>query len=107
MPADLDHVIAIAAGTVHSLALKENGTVVGWGSDYYGQTIMPTNLNGVVAIAAGGTHSLALKSDGTEKVLAKNKPVISCFSSEINWLLLYGEAGCVTLANIPIIGMCQ
>jgi hypothetical protein len=65
IPAGLTNVTAIAAGTNHSLALKNDGTVVGWGrNDYYGQTDIPVSLSGVTAIAAGDNHSLALKSDG-------------------------------------------
>ena len=41
------------------------GTVVGWGSNEYGQTNIPAGLSGVTAIASGAYHSLALKSDGT------------------------------------------
>jgi hypothetical protein len=57
--------VAIAAGGQHSLALKSDGTVAGWGYDYYGQVTPPAGLSGVAAIAAGVGHSLALKSDGT------------------------------------------
>ena len=57
--------VAVAAGDYHSLALKANGTVVGWGDNSYGQSTPPTNLTGVTAIAAGADHSLALKADGT------------------------------------------
>ena len=72
---------AIAAGGSHSLALLNDGTVVAWGYDNYGQlgdnssvsssvpvqVVDSTNLklSGVIAIAAGLDHSLALKSDGT------------------------------------------
>jgi hypothetical protein len=63
--AGLSGVTAIAAGHYHSLALKSDGTVVGWGADWNGQTTIPAGLSGVTAIAAGGHHSLALKSDGT------------------------------------------
>ena len=79
---NLTGVVAIAAGGHnwcaggHSLALKSDGTVWAWGSNYYGQLgngtntdsnvpVPVSNLTGVVAIAAGGSHSLALKSDGT------------------------------------------
>jgi hypothetical protein len=55
--------VAIAAGYNHSLALKEDGTVVGWGET--NAATPPSNLSGVVRIAAGGMHSLALKGDGT------------------------------------------
>jgi hypothetical protein len=61
----LNNVIAIAAGDIHSLALKSDGTVVGWGSNGFGQLNIPAGLNNVTAIAAGYGHSLALKSDGT------------------------------------------
>ena len=41
------------------------GTVVAWGNDSNGQTIIPAGVREVTAIAAGGTHTVALKSDGT------------------------------------------
>ena len=56
---------AIATGEMHSLALKEDGTVVTWGDNQYGRATMPTGLRGVKAITAGVWHSLALKEDGT------------------------------------------
>jgi len=69
----------VAAGGAHSLALKSNGTVWAWGSNYRGELgdgndgpstihrtpIQALSLSGITAIAAGGSHSLALKSDGT------------------------------------------
>jgi alpha-tubulin suppressor-like RCC1 family protein len=61
-------VIAIAAGTYHSLALKSDGTVVAWGCNRpndYGQCSVPVGLAGVIAIAASDSDSLALKGDGT------------------------------------------
>jgi len=62
---ELTSVTAIAAGVLHSLALKSDGRIVVWGYNNYGQTNMPAGLTNVVAIAAGDLHSLALKSDGT------------------------------------------
>ena len=61
IPAGLSGVTAIAAGESHSLALKDDGTVVGWGYNGYGQTTIPAGLSGVTAIAAGYYQSLALK----------------------------------------------
>jgi hypothetical protein len=65
IPTGLGQVRAIAAGVLHSLALKADGTVAAWG--YYGldATNVPVGLNHVIAISAGGHFSLALKSDGT------------------------------------------
>ncbi|WP_162341775.1 S-layer homology domain-containing protein [Paenibacillus paridis] len=57
--------IQVAAGANHSLLLKSNGTVVGWGLNSAGQVTIPNGLSGVISIAAGSEHSLALKSDGT------------------------------------------
>jgi alpha-tubulin suppressor-like RCC1 family protein len=55
---------AIAAGEVHTVALKVDGTVVGWGRNFYGQTNTPVGLANVIAIAAGGAHTVAI-TDGT------------------------------------------
>jgi hypothetical protein len=57
--------IAIAAGGYHSLALRLDGTVVGWGDNSAGQISIPAGLTNVVAITAAGSLSLALRSDGT------------------------------------------
>ncbi|MBN2271878.1 MAG: carboxypeptidase regulatory-like domain-containing protein, partial [Sedimentisphaerales bacterium] len=43
---------------------RSDGTIVGWGTDYYGQATPPAG-NEFTAIAAGWLHSLALRSDGT------------------------------------------
>ena len=71
-PSGLNSVVAIACGGYHDLALKADGTVVGWGAgggltrqfDYGQATNYPAATN-VVAIAAGNLHSLALRADGS------------------------------------------
>ena len=74
---DISGVTDIAVGDLYSLALKSDGTVWAWGSNYYGElgngttTDSPTpvqvNTSGVTVtnIASGGSHGLALKNDGT------------------------------------------
>jgi hypothetical protein len=74
---NLSDVQAIDAGTVHSLALKNDGTVWAWGRNAEGQLgvgtfdffyttpVQVSNLSDVQAIAAGDRYSLALKNDGT------------------------------------------
>jgi hypothetical protein len=49
----------------HSLGLKDDGTVIGWGMVMHGETNPPAGLSDVTAIGAGSAHSLALKGDGT------------------------------------------
>jgi hypothetical protein len=77
----LQGVTAISGGGTLSLALKNDGTVMSWGSNNWGQLgnaagnnsnvpIAVSGLKGVKAISAGGQfgaadHSLALKTDGT------------------------------------------
>jgi alpha-tubulin suppressor-like RCC1 family protein len=63
-PADLTTAVDIVAPS-QIIALKSDGTVVGWGYNGSGQAAPPEGLSTVVAIAAGPRHSLALKSDGT------------------------------------------
>lgn len=66
----------IAAGGHYTLALKQDGTVWGWGKNSSGQLgdgtkinraipVSVNDLDGVISIAAGESHSLALKDDGT------------------------------------------
>jgi len=58
-------VVAIGAGYSHCLALRTDGTVLGWGINWSGQTDIPDEATNAVAIAAGGYHSLARRADGT------------------------------------------
>lgn len=55
-------ITAIAAGAYHTLALKQDGSVLGWGGYF------PTPAEGardVIAISARGLSSVALKRDGS------------------------------------------
>jgi alpha-tubulin suppressor-like RCC1 family protein len=63
VPLGLSNVMAIAAGTYHGLALRSDGTVVGWGQG----NPPPRGLSNVTAIAAGGEYgpNLALLRDGS------------------------------------------
>ena len=72
--AGLTNVIAIAAGTEHSLALRSDGSVWAWGSNVNGKLGDGTTVNrltptatlltsGITAIAAGNMNSVALRND--------------------------------------------
>jgi hypothetical protein len=72
VPPDGNDFIAIAAGLSQSLALRSDGSIIGWGAGKSGQTGWPNfgqadppEGNNFVAIAAGYYHNLALKSDGS------------------------------------------
>jgi alpha-tubulin suppressor-like RCC1 family protein/subtilisin family serine protease len=65
---------ALAGGKGHSVALKDNGTVWTWGTNYVGQLgtgnttsrkFPATNLiSGIMEIAAGDEYTIALKTNG-------------------------------------------
>ena len=57
--------VAVAGGGYHSLALVSDGSLVGWGDNFFGQAAVPSWLSNVVAIASGSEHNLALTADGT------------------------------------------
>ena len=77
----LSNAVEVSAGFGHSLAVRSDGTVAGWGGNdlgialgyktpYPGRTNGVVSINGrilsnVVSVAAGRTFSLALKKDGT------------------------------------------
>jgi len=72
----LGNIIAISAGGNHCLALRNDGRVYAWGTNWYGQLgdgttddhyspILLPSLTDVIAVSAGAMHSLALKNDGT------------------------------------------
>jgi alpha-tubulin suppressor-like RCC1 family protein len=79
----LNEVVAIAAGREDNLALLENGTVVAWGANGYGELgdgntsnsdvpVAVTGLKEVVGVAAGGEHNLALLKNGTVMAWGSN-----------------------------------
>ncbi|MBK9777694.1 MAG: hypothetical protein IPP62_15300 [bacterium] len=56
---------SIAAGWNHSLGIRADGSIVGWGFNNVGQCDAPQPNTRFVAVAGGGAHSLGLKADGT------------------------------------------
>jgi len=79
--ANVDKVVALAAGSVHALALRNDGSVWSWGSNNFGQLGFPgesavphavkglpvpvNGASGVKAIAAGAYNSAVLYADGS------------------------------------------
>lgn len=66
-----DDFIAVAAGKNFAVALRQNGTLVDWGSFNQVTGSTPTG-NNFIAVAAGEEHALALRSDGTIAAWGKN-----------------------------------
>ena len=58
------NVISICAGKSDSLVLRNDGSLVAWGRNIYGQTNVPAAATNVVAMSAGEDHFVALRADG-------------------------------------------
>lgn len=78
-----------AAGELHTVLLKKDGTLQGWGYNNYGELgddtekkrLTPVevkgpggkgNLEGIIAISAGKAHTVALRKDGTVWAWGRN-----------------------------------
>jgi len=59
------HLVSVAAGGFHTLGLNDDGTVVAWGQNAYGQATVPAGLPRAKGVAAGQQHSAVLTADGT------------------------------------------
>ena len=64
-PYMLSQMAAVSGGQDFTLAVKGDGTVLGFGDNSSGQINVPAGLSGVLQVAAGRLHSVALKLDGT------------------------------------------
>lgn len=114
----LTNVVLLSAGSSRALALRKDGTVVGWGNNNVGQaTGIPTTnrpcigegsvtiggriLTNIAAIAAGGELSLALKRNGTVAAWGASnfgKPVEEVLPSGLSNVLAIAAGGFHNLA---------
>jgi len=95
--------VAISAGPCYSLALKEDGSIVGWGAKHpiheCNQVSDIPAGNDYVAIAAGGQHGLALVGP---------RGCLTCLGEfdDNNWVMmsdLFNMIGTVGLTGPPFI----
>jgi len=64
-PKEISKAIAISINSGHSLVLLDDGKVIAWGGNNFGQCDIPADLGKVAAISAGVYHTVALLEDGT------------------------------------------
>ena len=57
-------IVKIAAGNGNNLALKADGSIIGWGWNV-GNEVTPPDGNDFIAVALGSLRGLALKADGS------------------------------------------
>ena len=63
-PSDLTNAVSVAIGIQDSLAVRTDGSVVGWG-DVNGQGVIPSSATNVAVAKLGQSWNVALKNDGT------------------------------------------
>ena len=61
----------VSAGSIHTVGLKSDGTVVAVGNNYFGQCDV-ADWTDIVAVSAGSDHTVGLKSDGTVLAVGRN-----------------------------------
>jgi alpha-tubulin suppressor-like RCC1 family protein len=67
-PANATNIIAFSMGSWalgSFLAVRQDGTVLGWGDNQWGETTIPPSATNAVAVSAGYRHTLVLRADGT------------------------------------------
>jgi PKD repeat protein len=57
--------VAVDGGTDHSIALRADGSLVGWGRDYQGLVSEVPSGQDFLCVSAGSRHNVALKQDGS------------------------------------------
>jgi alpha-tubulin suppressor-like RCC1 family protein len=64
VPGDLTNALAIAAGPNYSLAVRNDTTVRGWGSNGWGAENPPATISNIIAVACGLYYGAGLRADG-------------------------------------------
>ena len=72
--------VQISAGSRHSLALRQDGSIVGWGAGWHGNTKVSPNIGNVIQVSAGSDYSVVLRSDGTAVIWGQTQ-----WSSSLPW----------------------
>jgi len=91
VPDGLVGITALAAGAAHTIALREDGTVVTWGNNTHGQLDAPSGLVKVVGIAAHTTHNLALTTEGKIVAWGTNRSGALAVPAEFRAVVTSGE----------------
>ncbi len=83
VPSGLSNLVAVATGPYAALGLKNDGTIVAWGSNFYNQTNVPPDNSNVVSISIGTYNAFALKNDGTVVTWGTGDPVPTGLSNVV------------------------
>lgn len=65
-------IVAVSAGTHHTVYLQSDGTVIAVGKNSYGECDV-SGWTDIIAVSAGDFHTVGLKSDGTVVAIGENE----------------------------------
>lgn len=65
LPVGVTNAVQVSASQWHALALRPDGTAIGWGDPASGKLAIPGNATNLSAVTAGGEFSLGLCNDGS------------------------------------------
>ncbi|MHC4332143.1 MAG: hypothetical protein ACYSWW_28970 [Planctomycetota bacterium] len=71
-----DDFTAISAGQAHALALRVDGSIVGWGRNDFGQATVPEGT-GFLAVAAGDCASIRGWDSGRSRTQSCDSTIVS------------------------------
>ncbi len=90
--------VMLALGGLMPASAATTNTVIGWGTNYYGESNTPSGLTDVVAISAGVSHNLALNSDGTVIAWGDNEFGQATVPASLNDVVAIDAGGFYNLA---------
>lgn len=81
VPTDATNIVALAAGVVHTLALREDGSLIRWG---HAAELPPPGTSNLTSIAAGSFHSMGIRTDGSLWIWSPGQAVMNYPPSATN-----------------------
>src|SRR5579884_87829 len=99
-PATVTNVMAIAsAGTVLAadFAIRADGSIVGWGSDFYGILDIPSNATNLLTITAGPEQAIAVRPDGSVVSWGYGGTVVPAYVTNVVAAAVESYGGCLAL----------
>lgn len=89
---------AVSCSSSHGLALKEDGSLLAWGANTYGQADVPPGLPPVRAVGAGGSVSVVLLEDGTVRAWGGQRDIDVAVPADLSNVVAISVGSAHTLA---------